>query len=100
MGKKQLVIALVITQVLYTQQLGSAVDHPKPLISPVVKSLVLPGWGDGRETRALGAFILSCNRTNRLPPKQAMLPGSKVGGLARHWQEVCKKAVYLKKNTS
>ena len=46
MGKKQLVIALVITQVLYTQQLGSAVDHPKPLISPVVKSLVFPGWGE------------------------------------------------------
>ena len=46
MGKKQLVIALVITQVLYTQQLGPAVDHQKPLISPVVKSLVFPGWGE------------------------------------------------------
>ena len=46
MGKKQIVTAIVISQVLYTQQLGSAVDEQKPLISPVVKSLVLPGWGE------------------------------------------------------
>ena len=61
MGKKQLVIALVITQVLYTQQLGSAVDHPKPLISPVVKSLVFPGWGEyslDNQTRGR-VFVLS-----------------------------------------
>jgi hypothetical protein len=61
MGKKQLVIALFITQVLYTQQLGSAVDHPKPLISPVVKSLVFPGWGEyslDNQTRGR-VFVLS-----------------------------------------
>jgi NDP-sugar pyrophosphorylase family protein len=46
MGKKQIVTALVLIQVLYTQQLGPTVDQQKPLISPVVKSLVLPGWGE------------------------------------------------------
>ena len=46
MGKKQIVTAIVLTQVLYTQQLGPTVDQQKPLISPVVKSLVLPGWGE------------------------------------------------------
>ena len=46
MGKKQIVTAIVILQVLYAQQLGPSVDHQKPLISPVVKSLVLPGWGE------------------------------------------------------
>ena len=46
MGKKQIVTAIVLTQVLYTQQLGSTVDQQKPLFSPVVKSLVLPGWGE------------------------------------------------------
>jgi len=46
MGKKQIVTALVLTQVLYTQQLGPTVDQQKPFFSPVVKSLVLPGWGE------------------------------------------------------
>ena len=46
MGKKQIVTAIVLTQVLYTQKLGPTVDQQKPLISPVVKSLVLPGWGE------------------------------------------------------
>ena len=46
MGKKQIVTALVLIQVLYTQQLGPTVYQQKPLISPVVKSLVLPGWGE------------------------------------------------------
>ena len=46
MGKKQIVTALVLIQVLYTQQLGPTVDQQKPLNSPVVKSLVLPGWGE------------------------------------------------------
>jgi hypothetical protein len=46
MGKKQIVTAIVLTQVLYTQQLGSIVDQQKPFFSPVVKSLVLPGWGE------------------------------------------------------
>jgi len=46
MDKKQIVTALVLIQVLYTQQLGPTVDQQKPLISPVVKSLVLPGWGE------------------------------------------------------
>ena len=46
MGKKQIVTAIVLTQVLYTQQLGPAADQKKPIISPVVKSLVFPGWGE------------------------------------------------------
>ena len=46
MGKKQIVTAIVLTQVLYTQQLVHPVDQQKPLFSPVVKSLVLPGWGE------------------------------------------------------
>jgi len=46
MGKKQIVAAIVLTQVLYTQQLGPTVDQQKPFFSPVVKSLVLPGWGE------------------------------------------------------
>ena len=46
MGKKQIVTAIVLTQVLYTQQLGPTVDQQKPIFSPVVKSLVLPGWGE------------------------------------------------------
>ena len=46
MGKKRIVTALVLIQVLYTQQLGPTVDQQKPLISPVVKSLVLHGWGE------------------------------------------------------
>ena len=46
MGKKQIVTALVLTQVLYAQQLGPAEDQQKPLISPALKSLVLPGWGE------------------------------------------------------
>ena len=46
MGKKQIVTAIVLTQVLYTQQLGRTVDQQKPFFSPVVKSLVLPGWGE------------------------------------------------------
>ena len=46
MGKKQIVTAIVLTQVLYTQQLGPTVDQQKPFFSPVVKSLVLPGWGE------------------------------------------------------
>ena len=61
MGKKQIVTAIVLTQVLYTQQLGSAVDDQKPLISPVVKSLVFPGWGEyslDNQTRGR-VFVLS-----------------------------------------
>jgi hypothetical protein len=46
MGKKQIVTAIVLTQALYTQQLVPAADQKKPIISPVVKSLVLPGWGE------------------------------------------------------
>jgi len=46
MGKKQIVTALVLIQVLYTQQLGPTVDQQKPFFSPVVKSLVFPGWGE------------------------------------------------------
>ena len=46
MGKKQIITAIVLTQVLYTQQLGPTVDQQKPFFSPVVKSLVLPGWGE------------------------------------------------------
>ena len=46
MGKKQIVTAVVLLQVLYTQQLGPTVDQQKPFFSPVVKSLVLPGWGE------------------------------------------------------
>jgi len=46
MGKKQIVTAVVLIQVLYTQQLGPTVDQHKPFISPMVKSLVLPGWGE------------------------------------------------------
>ena len=46
MGKKQIVTAIVLTQVLYTQQLGPTIDQQKPFFSPVVKSLVLPGWGE------------------------------------------------------
>ena len=46
MGKKQIVTAIVLTQVLYTQQLGPTVDQQKPFFSPVVKSLVFPGWGE------------------------------------------------------
>ena len=46
MGKKQIVAAIVLTQVLYTQQLGPTVDQQKPFFSPVVKSLVFPGWGE------------------------------------------------------
>ena len=46
MGKKQIVTAIVLAQVLYTQQLGPTIDQQKPFFSPVVKSLVLPGWGE------------------------------------------------------
>ena len=46
MGKKQIVTAIVLTQALYTQQLVPAADQKKPIISPVVKSLVFPGWGE------------------------------------------------------
>ena len=46
MGKKQIVTAIVLTQALYTQQLDPAADQKKPIISPVVKSLVFPGWGE------------------------------------------------------
>ena len=61
MDKKQIVIAIVLTQVLYTQQLGSVADYQKPLISPVVKSLILPGWGEyslGNQIRGR-IFVLS-----------------------------------------
>ena len=46
---------------MYTQQLGPAADNQKPLISPVVKSLVLPGWGEyslGNQIRGR-IFVLS-----------------------------------------
>ena len=46
MGRKQILIALVLTQILYSQQLDYVEDQQKPFISPVVKSLVLPGWGE------------------------------------------------------
>jgi len=46
MGKKQIVTAVVLIQVLYTQQIDPTVDQQKPFFSPVVKSLVLPGWGE------------------------------------------------------
>ena len=46
MGKKQIVTAVVLLQVLYTQQLDPTVDQQKPFFSPVVKSLVFPGWGE------------------------------------------------------
>ena len=61
MDKKQIVTAIVLTQVLYTQQLGPVTDNQKPLISPVVKSLVLPGWGEyslGNQIRGR-IFVLS-----------------------------------------
>ena len=46
MGKKQIVTAVVLLQVLYTQQLDPTGEQQKPFFSPVVKSLVLPGWGE------------------------------------------------------
>ena len=46
MDKKQIVTAMVLAQVLYTQQLGPTIDQQKPFFSPVVKSLGLPGWGE------------------------------------------------------
>ena len=46
MGRKQILIALVLTQILYSQQLDYVEDQQKPFISPVVKSLVFPGWGE------------------------------------------------------
>ena len=61
MDKKKIVTAIVLTQVLYTQQLGPVADNQKPLISPVVKSLVLPGWGEyslGNQIRGR-IFVLS-----------------------------------------
>ena len=61
MDKKQIVTAIILTQVLYTQQLGSVADYQKPLISPVVKSLILPGWGEyslGNQIRGR-IFVLS-----------------------------------------
>jgi len=61
MDKKQIVTAIVLTQVLYTQQLGPVADNQKPLISPVVKSLVFPGWGEyslGNQIRGR-IFVLS-----------------------------------------
>ena len=61
MDKKQIRTAIVLTQVLYTQQLGPAADNQKPLISPVFKSLVLPGWGEyslGNQIRGR-IFVLS-----------------------------------------
>ena len=62
MGKKQIVIALVLTQVSYTQQLDPvAADYQKLLISPVVKSMVFPGWGEyslGNQVRGR-IFVLS-----------------------------------------
>ena len=61
MDKKQIITAIILTQVLYTQQLGSVADYQKPLISPVVKSLVLPGWGEyslGNQIRGR-IFVLS-----------------------------------------
>ena len=63
MDKKQIITAIILTQVLYTQQLGSVADYQKPLISPVVKSLVLPGWGEyslGNQIRGR-IFVLSEN---------------------------------------
>jgi hypothetical protein len=61
MGKKQIVTALVLTQVLYTQQLGPAEDQQKPFISPALKSLVFPGWGEySLDNRIRGRiFVLS-----------------------------------------
>ena len=61
MDKKQIVTAIVLTQVLYTQQLDSVADYQKPHISPVVKSLILPGWGEyslGNQIRGR-IFVLS-----------------------------------------
>ena len=61
MGKKQIVTFAVLIQVVYTQQLGPTVDQQKPFISPVVKSLVFPGWGEyslGNQIRGR-IFVLS-----------------------------------------
>ena len=61
MDKKQIVTAIILTQVLYTQQFSPVADYQKPLISPVVKSLVLPGWGEyslGNQIRGR-IFVLS-----------------------------------------
>ena len=61
MDKKQIVTAIVLTQVLYTQQFSPVADYQKPLISPVVKSLIFPGWGEyslGNQIRGR-IFVLS-----------------------------------------
>ena len=60
----------------------------------------LPGWGDGRETAALRAFLLSCSRINKAPPFQVMLSGAPIAGQARHWQAVCRMAAQLGRNVS
>ena len=60
----------------------------------------LPGWGDGRETAALRAFLLSCSRINKAPPFRVMLSGAPIAGQAHHWQAVCRMAAQLGRNVS
>ncbi len=60
----------------------------------------LPGWGDGRETEALRAFLLSCTRINKTPPSRVMLPGAAVAGQVHHWQSVCRMAAQLGRDVS
>ena len=60
----------------------------------------LPGWGDGRETKALRAFLLSCTRINKEPPSRMMLPGAAIAGKAHHWQSVCGMASKLGRNVA
>ena len=63
MGKKQIITAIVLTQVLYTQQMGPTIDQQKPFISPVVKSLVFPGWGEYTLDNQIRGRILVLSET-------------------------------------
>ncbi len=74
-------------------------EKPEGLVLKPVAFSDLPGWQDDRQLEALGAFVRSCARLDRLADDRSLgggLAGGRgSGGLAGDWRGVCRDARQL-----
>ncbi len=66
----------------------------KPALTLVKTSFdQVPGWADGRQDKALPAFLQSCSKWTALPTGRSLGP---VGGTVADWRAPCEEAKRLK----
>ena len=66
---------------------------PRAALEPVTFER-LPGWGDGAQRGALGAYLRSCARLDRLPP-EALLGSLEIQARAQAWRAPCARAAVV-----